>query len=92
VIIGNPRGSLAKPPRKGLRGLLGRQIYDQRPRLDPRASARARTNLRARAVSDRGQGSGLTSRASTRGTSGRQVGSRHRVCVGDRYPLGPLEE
>jgi hypothetical protein len=57
LIPGNPRDSLAKLPRRGVRGLLSRRIYDQRLGLDPRASARtraqARTDQRARAGSDR---------------------------------------
>jgi hypothetical protein len=69
LIPGNPRSSLAKPPREGVRGLLNRQIHDLRSRLDPRASTRtrARTDQRARAVSDRGRGSRLTGRAQCQG-------------------------
>jgi hypothetical protein len=59
LILGKLRVSLAKPPCEGVRGILSRQIHDQRPRTDPQARARtrtraqARTDQRARAVSDR---------------------------------------
>jgi hypothetical protein len=46
LIPTKPRSSLAKPSREGVRGILSRQIHDQRPRLDQWASARAHVSER----------------------------------------------
>jgi hypothetical protein len=83
LILGNPRGSLAKPPHGGVWGLLSHRIYDQQPRLDPWSSARmqARTDQRARVVSDRGRGSRLTGRAQCQGHKRPTGGSRRWVHV-----------
>jgi hypothetical protein len=51
-----PRSSLTNLPGEGVQGVPGQLITDQRPRFDPRASARvwtrASANKRERAVSD----------------------------------------
>jgi hypothetical protein len=64
LISNKPGVSLTILPREGVSGSLDHRISDQLPRKDMRVSertrARAHTDLRARAVSDRGQGSRLT--------------------------------
>jgi hypothetical protein len=59
LIPTNPRVSLTKLPREGVRDPLNRYIKNQRPRLDLRARARAGergADKRASGVSDRGEG------------------------------------
>jgi hypothetical protein len=71
------RVSLTKLSGERVSDFLCHQIWDQRLRTDPRASARtrARPDQRARAVSDRGGEADWPVGPDARGIGGRQVGS-----------------
>jgi hypothetical protein len=74
-------------PCEGVSGFLSHQISDQRLRKVLRASAGAwaRTDQRARAVSDRGRGGRLTGRAQCQGHRRPIDGSRRWARVFEAY-------